>query len=462
MTELPTQVTATNKVTLGRPTTTTTTVSMVTGGGGATTTGAFAGGGTTGVGGGAVVGGNTGGAVSLPTAGAVSKPVPTGSAISINTINAGPLGRPPLGDPQILGYDPTANALIRFDALTGAALQTIPVSGQGTPLSGVGLGRNNGRLVALVGFDQTIQAFDVATGAPVGQFSTASLAANGLTHVDGIGSNEFQTVVTDAQAGTDGLIQTIDVTASLATGQAVAVGAPFAPARGFQLNGGLTGIPGSSVFYATGGAHFDPFVPDQDQLGILGVNVTPTGTISESSRNAVPGTNTPFINIGTPAQVRSNPNRALGSIEGSLALVTGVSNGANVVTLFTPTTSSQGTTTLTRSGTVNLANPNLLTGLSESFRPELMNAALVDVQGNLIKFNAQSARGLVLNDNGTLNLVSIQSATDTAIIGRPIDHVDIPVRQNVQLLSTSRGKVGTRSGVIINRNLPAIGPLTLP
>ena len=50
------------------------------------------------------------------------------------------------------------------------------------------LGRNHGNLVALVGDGQTIRAFDAITGAPVGQFSTASLAGNGLTTVDGIGS----------------------------------------------------------------------------------------------------------------------------------------------------------------------------------------------------------------------------------------------------------------------------------
>lgn len=63
-----------------------------------------------------------------------------------------------------------------------------------------------------------------------------------------------------------------------------------------------------------------------------------------------------------------------------------------------------------------------------------------------------------------MNLVQIGSATDTAVLGRPLNHVNIPRRQNVILQSTARGNlgVGTRGGVTVKAISRAPGPLTLP
>jgi len=379
----------------------------------------------------------------------------TGVDVDIKHVNGAPHSTPALGDPQIFGYDPTANALIRFDATTGAALQTITLSGIGQATAGVALGRFHRALVVLVGNANTIQAFDAVTGNFVGQFSTANLASEGFNRIDGIGSTDVRTVVTDASAGTAGLAQLISVSQSLDSGQAVPIGAPFAPQREFEFSGGATGVAGSDTIYATGAAHFDSFQPNQTQFGIMAIG-TGRDTLTELSRNAVTSPAS-IVNTGVSGTARANPIQALGSVDQNLALVT---DNQNTVTLYNPRT-------LAVDGSVTLNDPNRLAGLSESFHPELVDAALVDVQGNLGSFRALDAQGLVINDSGSLGLVQINRASDSAIVGHPVDHVNIPSRQNVVILSTNRidsnnMSIGTRGGVTINPNLPVMGPLSLP
>ena len=50
------------------------------------------------------------------------------------------------------------------------------------------------------------------------------------------------------------------------------------------------------------------------------------------------------------------------------------------------------------------------------------------------------------------------------VIGRPLQHVAIPIRQNVQLLSSTRGTTGTdtSNGVIVSGKFRPAGPLSLP
>ena len=400
--------------------------------------------------------GTSGQQISVSTANAANtNTTPTGPEVSIPIVNASPRSTP-IGAPQIFGFDPVTDSLIRFDATSGAALQTIPVPAGGSPFAGVGLGRDHGRQVVLVGSGTEVFAFDVVSGAAVGQFTTANLAANGLARIDGVGSSDTRTFVSDSAAG---LIQSLDVTASLDSGAAVAIGAPFAPAREFELSGGLTGLAGSDVIYATGAAHFDTFQPDRLQLGILAFTPTLLFGPRETSRVAIPGLLTSTIDAGPPGALSSNPIAALGSIAGNLAFDSGVFNGTNVVTLFTPSS-----TALTPIGVVNLVDGNRLTGLSESFHPELAGGALLDVTGNLRRFTGAKATGLVINASGAINLVQINSATDTAVVGRPLNHVDIPIRHNVTLLSSSRGLkgTGTKGGVNVRAAARPLGALTLP
>ncbi|MEO6811722.1 MAG: hypothetical protein ABI353_21645, partial [Isosphaeraceae bacterium] len=272
-------------------------------------------GGANGTGGAPVVGGNTGGAAAI--AGAPSAvPRPTGIEITIPHINAGPMNTPPLGPPMVFGFAPDPNGLvdqlIQFNATTGAAVNAIPLAHVGTPIAGVGLGRASGQLVVLVGYDSTIRAFNAVSGAPVGQFTTTNLAGLGLNAIDGIGSTDVRTVLTDSKAGTNGLAQVIDVTQSLASGQAVPTSAPFSPQREFGLSGGVTGLPASNIIYASGAALFDTFQPDLTQVGILAFS-TSGAQIRETSRLPVPGTNTPYINAGPAGTAQQFPVRALGS-----------------------------------------------------------------------------------------------------------------------------------------------------
>ena len=388
---------------------------------------------------------------------ATGKPIPPGAEVSILSVTGAPRSQA-ISDPQIFGYDPVAGALIRFDANNGNALQSIPLPFSGPAIVGVGLGRNNANMVALVGSGSTIDAYDVVTGAFVGSFSTTSLTPLGLPTITAIGSNNEQTYVGDSQAGPTGLIVQINVTESLATGSAVAVGSTITPSRGFELGGGLASVAGSDVIYAIGGAHFDQFQPDLIQEGVLALTPSVTGTVTETARTAITSTTTgSFINLGPPGSARIAPIGAFGSVDTFLALDTGVVNGQNKLSLLTPST-------LTSVSTIGLNDPNLLGGLSGTFHPELLNGVVLDVTNNLRRFVGKDATGLVINTSLAINLVQIKTATATAVIGRPVNHVNIPRRKNVIINSNARGPFGkgTRNGVVIDSALPSTGPIYLP
>ena len=121
--------------------------------------------------------------------------------------------------------------------------------------TGVALGRDAEQLVALVGQGSTIYAFNALSGALVGQFSTANLS--GFSSVNGIGSTDNRTVIMNSSAGSGGMAEVIDLTASLAKGQAVAVASAFSPQNEFTFSGGLTGVAGENTVYATGSAFFN-------------------------------------------------------------------------------------------------------------------------------------------------------------------------------------------------------------
>lgn len=379
-------------------------------------------------------------------------PAPPGVVAVIKHIKGAPQSTSGLENPQIFGLDSTTQTLIRFDAATGAVLQTIPLTGMGTANTGVALARNGGRLVALVGDGTNIRAFDAVTGDPVGQFTTANLGSLGLTTIDGIGSTDTRTVISDSTAGATGLALKIDVTASLATGHAVATSQPFAPQQQFELSGGLASVPATDTMYATGAAHFDTFQPNLVQYGVLGID-TSGNRLDESSRTALKVRGN-FVNAGPEGSVDSQPPQVLGSVDQSLALVTGVVDGKNYVSLLSPQT-------LTPKGSVLLNNPNLLAGLSESFRPDLANSALIDVQGNVQSLRANDATGMVFNVAGFINLAKINRASNSVLIGQPFGHAEIPQRSNVDIISSPR-PVDGRNGVRVVNNLQQIGPLTLP
>ena len=106
---------------------------------------------------------------------------------------------------------------------------------------------------------------------------------------------------------------------------ATSLGAPFSSQRQFELSGGLTGVPASHTIYSTGAAHFDTFQPNVTQFGILSLDTT-RGRLSETARTPLKQ-NGAFIDTGPSGTAGSDPIQALGSVDQSLALVTGVSNG---------------------------------------------------------------------------------------------------------------------------------------
>jgi hypothetical protein len=391
-------------------------------------------------------------------------PPPPGIVVQLNQINAGTPGQQPLGDGQIYGYDPTVNALIRFDAVTGAVTGTIPVGGTATTSAGVGLGRNGRELVVLLGRGTTVQAFDASTGAPVGQFSAATVNGVAFTGITGIGFNELTSVLTDANAqlvpgsANFGVASSIDVAASLATGVTQAVGNPYGTVRALEFAGGTAGLAQNTNIYAPIAAHFDSFQfdPTLQQAGMLtlaNANLSPT----ELARTAIPNAKgaDPFTNVGTAGTTRtSGTTKALGSVEQLLALNTGVVNGTNVVSLLVPGS-------FATAGAVALNDPNLLVSLSNSFHPELAGSALFDVQGGIQSFTVRTVHGLALNDSGNLNLLQINSLNDSTIVGQPFGHLRVGHRNNVTIVTPNRA-VGARQEVIVNPKLRPLGPLSLP
>ena len=70
--------------------------------------------------------------------------------------------------------------------------------------------------------------------------------------------------------------------------------------------------------------------------------------------------------------------------------------------------------------------------------------------------------GLVLNDLGNFDLLQVGNASNSTVVALPFSHVNIPIRNNVTITTSSRLDIGTRGGVTINPALKSSGPLTLP
>ena len=232
----------------------------------------------------------------------------------------------------------------------------------------------------------------------------------------------------------------------------VPLGATFSPAREFVLAGGATGVPGRDNIYALGAGFFDTAQPNLLQAGILTLTPSSSGTLSEVTRTVLTsqGIAVPAAN-GT---IANDASRALGSIESNLALDAGVTNSKNVLILLNPIT-------LATQGTVGLNYPNPLSDLSESFHPEIAGTALIDVQGNIQTFTAKTVNGLILNDEGNLNLLAARTATNSSVVGLPFGHVNIANRSNVSIVTNSR-LTGDRGDVTVDPTIRPIGPLTLP
>ena len=379
-------------------------------------------------------------------------PAPPGVIVKVNRIegsSTAPINL--LTDPKIFGYDPTTGQVIRFDINlnnnTGAVDSTFtPISVPGHPTSvGLNLGSNGNQLDVLVSSGTTVYAYNATTGAAAGSFTTSE-------PVNGIGTADTVTVLGSYATNQ---LQMINLAASLQTGVAQsAPGAPkaFTPATGFTLLGGVTGLPGSTSVTAAVGAIFDTFTPTQTQLGEQPINTVSVGHGAKLSYQFSAGTASAVTELGAFVAVQTNPpiatqpGAALGSIDQSLALVAGASNGKNTINL------SSG-------GSLTLNYPDLLTGLSAAFRPDLSSSALIDIQGDVQSIRGGSATGTVINDNGNLNLIKFASVTNSTVVGQPVSHLQIQKRSHLTVLTPTR-TAGKRNGVTVNANLNPIGPLS--
>jgi hypothetical protein len=384
-------------------------------------------------------------------------PAPPGVIFKANRINGTATNAVDvLTDSKIFGYDPTTGEVVRFDLNLYTDTATVdptftPISVPGDPaVAGLNLGWNGSQLDVLVSSGTTVYAYNATTGAAVGSFTTS-------VPINSIGSTDILTVLGSYATNQ---LQAINLAASLQSGTAQpATGNPqaFTPSPQFTLLGGLTGAPGSNDVEATIAAHLDTTQPNVTQLGVqsvntVSVNSTPSqGTVLSYDLSSVGHTaiqqKGQYVNVQPDPQDTSQPGPALGSIDQGLALVVGTSNGTNIVD--------------TQSGPIVFDYPNLLTGLSESFRPDLAGTAVIDVQGTLASFRGSTATGLVLNDTGNLNLVKFGQVSNSTIVGQPISHLDIKSRSNVLVLTPTRA-VGGRNGVTVDHNLKVIGPLSQP
>jgi hypothetical protein len=385
-------------------------------------------------------------------------PAPPGIIFKANSIAGSLTGSAPidlLTDPKIFGYDPATGQLIRFSLNlannTGAVDSSFPaISVPGDPaVAGVNLASNGGQLDVLVSSGTTVYAYNATTGALVGSFTT-SVPIGSIAAVDN---------VTVLGSYTPNQLEMINLATSLQTGVAQVVGQPFTPKAGFTLLGGLSGLPGSTNLYADVAATFNSFQPTVTQLGIQSISTAEVLTVKGHgtvlSNQLTGGTSTALTQKGnfitaTPGAVQPGP--AVGSIDQSLALVASASGGTNTINLYSTGSSSS-------SGTITLSYADQLGALSSTFRPDLTGSALIDIQGNVQSIRGGSATGMVLNDSGNLNLVKIDSVTDSTIIGQPVGHLQISQRSNVTVLTPSR-TVGKRNDVTVNPDLNPIGPLS--
>jgi hypothetical protein len=411
-------------------------------------------------------------------------PAPPGIILKVNAIYGAttqPINL--LTDSDFWGYDAVTHRLVQFnlnlttspgqpDFIGTPTKERIQVPGNPSVV-GLNLGRNGSQLDVLVSSGSTVYAYNAATGAPDGSFTTTNLT--GFGKVTSIGSTDTVTVL----GNNFGLVM-IDLVKSLQTGMAqLAPGSPVpfvpTPPNQYMLLGGLTSVPGSTTIYGTVSAYFNSLQPQNVQLGFQPANtVVVTHSNIHGSKLTYSFTgSTPYAYTqkGTYTNVDGGqPGTAMGSVDSNLAVVFNppASVDKNVVELVNPTTGVQvGKIRLKDPNNPAKDYPNPIVALSGNFRPDLNGSAaqgsgpaLIDIQGDVQSFRGRKATGMVFNDTGNLNLVKFATLTDSTIIGQPIGHIDVNQHLvNVTMFTPSR-TVSTRGGVQVVENLDQIGPLS--
>ncbi len=383
-------------------------------------------------------------------------PAPPGVILKVNRING--TTKAPINlqtDPKMFGYDPLTGQVIRFDLNLDTNVAVVdstfaPINVPGDPaVAGLDLAWNGQQRDVLVSSGSAVYAYNATSGAFVGSFTTS-------VPINSIGATDTLTVLGSYQTNQ---LFAINLSASLQTGTAQPAAGnpqPFTPPPQFTLLGGLTSSPATNIVFATVAAHLDSTQPNLTQLGIEAVGtasvhtVKGQGSVFSNQLSSLASTAIQqggFTNVPAVQPATSPPGPALGSIDQTLALVTSASGGTNTVSSAT--------------GTFTFNYPDPLAGLTESFRPDLVGSALIDIQGTVQSVRGDTATGLVLNDTGNLNLVKFRSVKDSTIVGQPISHIQFQKRSHIILLTPSR-TAGGRNGVTVDKSLSQIGPLSQP
>lgn len=386
--------------------------------------------------------------------------------LGVNNPNGQP--SPRLGGEFLVGVDGANSKIVLFnvvhDSTTGAIsanyANEIPVTTGGPELVGAGVGEYNGVQVVTVGYGTTVAAYSVLNGAYVGQFDISNLAAGGITEIDGIGGSSGNIYISDTSNPSNQLIQPIDLSASLTAGTAVTSASSFTLPSTFTMLNGVTGAAGISYIYTVGTSYFDAYTPQNpdQQLGLMKLNVSATDKLSTSTSAKI------------SSSVAASPAiYAMGSVDQNLILFTPnqtVTGGYQTQTMYDPDT-------LASSGSIKIQYPGNLTGLSESFYPQLYGSSVIDVKGNLKTLSANTTDNMVLNVNGIANFTRINQASNTTIIAHPVLHLAVSWKpnSNVNIISSERptdetpggkSRPGTRGGVQVVKKLPILGPLVNP
>jgi hypothetical protein len=322
--------------------------------------------------------------------------------------------------------------------------------------------------VVVVGYGNIVQAYSMVTGNMVGWFRIP--ANTGITKIDGIAGSGGNIYVTDSKNGAipaqNAITQGFNLTASLddINKNGVVTGSSLTSPNSFMSKGGSTGVTGVSFIYNAGTAYFDPYTPSNPnaQLGIMKINVDFNSNLSVSTTAKASSSQIASIDY------------VMGSVDQNILLVNPI-DAVTSADLTTYTAQMYNPTTLASAGSIKInTQPNtVLSGLSESFYPQLFGSSVIDVKGNLKTFTAVNTNNMVLNVNGIANFTRINSAQNTAIIAHPILHLAVSWKPNanVNIISSARptdittggkSRPGTRGGVQIVKKLPVIGPLVNP
>lgn len=275
--------------------------------------------------------------------------------------------------------------------------------------------------------------------------------------------------------GDTGLTQGLDTQKSLVSNVSVTLGKGLEYPSTFNSKGGTTGVAGVSFIYSAGLSYFSAWNPENPdpQLGIMKIAVNASHNLSVSSTTKTGGT----------YAWDSDIEFVMGSVDQNVVLIDPTAkktesaknqDGVTVTkTYYAANMFDSNTLAGTGSFKLYIDANQTLGGMSESFFPEALGAAVIDVRGNLKTFSATKVQNMVLNVNGIASYVRANDTSNSTIIGHPILHLAVSRKpnSNVTILSSSRptdetpgGKTrpGTRGGVKVVKDLPIIGPIVNP